>query len=230
MRLITINRKGVSAGIAVILIMLIFPSALPSAGAQTSTAFTSSDKFSIPAYNGTISFAVNGTYSKATLQNDSWTFVNLRLSRSLPLQNFTVSAQNCNITIISYSSFNTTRQTLRLIYSVEGVGRQVFNFGVRGQAGQFAGVDWSVIVGDNVFLAEGENWNISPDGTLTVDGATGFVNVVHWGFYSNNLSSSNLPFYEQHSVAIATAITLALIVAVAVVFKLKIHEPPEEKP
>ena len=31
---------------------------------------TPAEKFSIPLYNGTVSFAVNGTYSKATFENE----------------------------------------------------------------------------------------------------------------------------------------------------------------
>ena len=222
--MVTINRKKVSAGIAIIVIVLIFPWTCPNTRAQTDITFNSADKFSIPSYNGTISFAVNGTYSKATLENDTWTFTNLRLNRSQPLENFKISTQNSNVTVFSYLAFNTTLQSARLRYAVEGEGKQIFNFGLGSQGGEWSGVDWSVITGNNVFMAEGEGWTISNDGTLVVTGVTGNVSIVHWGFFENSLPSSNLPFYLQHSVAIATVVVVAIIVSVAVAIKVKSRE------
>lgn len=79
----TTNSKPVLSGIAAILmIVLVFPYIYPNAQAQTVTTFTPADKFSIPAYNGVISFAVNGSYSEATLDNDTWTFNSLTLNGS----------------------------------------------------------------------------------------------------------------------------------------------------
>jgi len=222
--LVTINRKKVSAGIAIIVIVLIFPWTCLNTQAQTDITFNSADKFSIPSYNGTISFAVNGTYSKATLENDTWTFTNLRLNRSQPLENFKISTQNSNVKVFSYLAFNTTLQSARLRYAVEGKGKQIFNFGLVSQGGEWSGVDWSVITGNNVFMAEGEGWTISNDGTLVVTGAAGNVSIVHWGFFENSLPSSNLPFYQQHSVAIITAVAVAVAVVIAVVIKVKSRE------
>jgi hypothetical protein len=227
--LVTINRKKVSAGIAIIVIVLIFPWTCLNTQAQTDITFNPADKFSIPSYNGTISFAVNGTYSKATLENDTWTFTNLRLNRSQPLENFKISTQNSNVTIFSYLAFNTTLQSARLRYAVEGKGKQIFNFGLVSQGGEWSGVDWSVITGNNVFIAEGEGWTISNDGTLIVTGATGNVSIVHWGFFENSLPSSNLPFYQQHSVAIAAAMVVAITVIVAIVIKVKSRGHSGEK-
>lgn len=227
--MVTINRKKVSAGIAIIVIVLIFPWTCPNTQAQTNITFSPADKFSIPSYNGTISFAVNGTYSEATLENDTWTFTNLRLNRSQPLENFKISTQNSNVTIFSYLAFNTTLQSARLRYVVEGQGKQILNLGLSSQEGEWTGVNWSVITGNNVFMAEGEGWSISHDGTLVVTGATGNVSIVHWGFFENSISSSNLPFYQQHSVAIVIAMVVSVTIIVAIVIKVKSKEHSGEK-
>jgi hypothetical protein len=84
-----------------------------------------------------------------------------------------------------------------------------------------ASVEWSVIVGNNVFMAEGEGWSISHDGSMVVTGITGNVSIAHWDFGGNGLSSSNLPFYQQHSVAIATVMAVAIVISLAVVIKIK---------
>jgi hypothetical protein len=220
--LVTINCNKVSAGIVIIVIVLIFPWTCPNAQAQTNITFSPADKFNIPSYNGTISFAVNGTYSEATFENDTWTFMNLCLTGSQPLENFKFSAQNSNVTIFSYQTYNTSSfQIVLLRYLVEGQGKQILNLGFVSQGGLSASVEWSVIVGNNVFMAEGEGWSISHDGSMVVTGVTGNVSIAHWDFGGNGLSSSNLPFYQQHSVAIATVMAVAIVISLAVVIKIK---------
>lgn len=226
--MIAINLK-VSLGVTIIIFLLVFPWIYPNAIAQNNTTLTPEDKFTIPLYNGTVSFAVNGTYSKATFENDSWTFTNLALVGSHTLQNFTVSAQNSNVTILSYLALNFTRQSSRLRYSVEGQGKQVFNFGQGTTGGKFSGIDWSVITGNSTFLAEGAGWTISPNGTIVVSGISGNVSVIHWGFFDSTSFDSNLPFYQQHSIAIATAVSLAVAVAIAVVVKVRNSKSPSNK-
>jgi hypothetical protein len=195
----------------------------PSAQAQSTTTFRSQDEFHISACNGTVGFAVNGTYSTAMLQNDFWIFTNLHVNGDAFIKNFSVSVQNCNITIDSFHLSNATRQTLRFNYHLEGVGKQVFNFGLGPINKRFASTDWSVITrnnGHNVFLAEGRDFTISQDGTLTIAGLTGNVSIIRWGF-SDVLQDSNLSFVEQNSVAITVAALLAIIVAMAVIIKVK---------
>lgn len=218
--LVTVNSK-VSVGITIIVILLFSPWIYPNAQAQNTITITPSEKFSIPLYNGTISFAVNATYSTAILENDSWVFTNLTLNKSPSLQNFNVSAQNSNITIFSYIALNFTRQSSRLRYEAEGQGKQIFNFGQRALGGQLSGIDWSVITGNSTFLAEGPEWTISPDGTVFVNGVSGNVSVIHWGFFDSTSMGSNLPFYQQHSIAIAIVVSLAVVLAIAVVFKVR---------
>jgi hypothetical protein len=226
--LVTIDKK-VSVGVTIIIILLFSPWIYPNVQAQSNLSVTPGEKFSIPLYNGTVSFAFNGTYSKATLENDSWTFTNLNLLGSQTLQNFTVSAQNSNITIDFYSALNFTRRSSLLLYTVEGQGKQVFNFGQRTLGETFSSVDWSVIVGNNfVFLPEGQEWTISPDGTILVDGvSSGNVSIIHWAFFEDSTVGSNLPFYQQHSVALAIIVSLSVVVAASVVIKVRETKSPE---
>ena len=128
---LTTNSKTIQAITASILVIaLVFPYICSSTQAQTNATFSSADKFTIPAYNGVVSFAVNGSCTKATLENDTWTFNGLTLNGSFPLGNLKFSAQNCNITIISYFSTNyNSRRLGYLRYYVEGQGEQAVNLG-----------------------------------------------------------------------------------------------------
>jgi hypothetical protein len=78
-----------------------------------------------------------------------------------------------------------------------------------------------VTVPNTVFLAEGDHWNLLPDNSVVVSGLTGNVSVTHYGF--NIPNTSNLPFYEQHSVIITTLALLAVIVGVALVIHFKVR-------
>lgn len=215
-----INSK-VSAVIALMLILFISSSIYPNIKAQTAISFSPADQFQIPSYNGTVSFAVNGNYSQATLYNDSWAFQNLSMNRSTTLSNFRVSAQNCNITIFAYTASNTS-QTLRLRYSVAGAGYQIFSFGQIHSAQN--SVDWYVVHtvnGKSIFLTPGVDWTISRNGTVVVNAATGNFSVVHFNSGDTALLNSNLPFYEQHSVAIITSAAIAIVLVLAVVITVK---------
>jgi hypothetical protein len=221
--LVTIKNSKVLIGIAIIVIIFIFLLICPNSQAQTSIAFKPTDIFLVPAYSGSISFGVNGTYSAATFENNTWTFTNLHLNGSQPLKTFQISTQNSNVTISSYvTSNNTGLQTIRLRYAVEGPGEQILNLGLSPQeAGSNPNAEWTVTVNNNVFLAEGEGWSISHDGTMIVNGASGTVSIVHY-----SMSNSNLPFFQQHSVAVAISTALAIVVAIAIVIKVKNREQP----
>ena len=209
-----------------IVIVLIFLWTCHNVQAQTDITFDPADKFSIPGYNGTISFAVNGTYSKATFENGNWTFMNLRLNGSLPIENLEFSSQNCNVTIFSYQAFNTTTFNIVLLsYVVEGQGKQILNLGLGSQEGGLsASAEWNVAFGNRVFADEGDGWNLLPDGTLIVTGASKNVTIVHYVFLDSFRNNSNLPFYQQHSVAIIVAIGVAVTVTIAVVIKVRTRE------
>jgi hypothetical protein len=205
--------------------MFIFSCSSPNLQAQTNVFFSPADKFSIPAYNGTISFAVNGSYSKAMYENDSWTFMNLSLNGSLPIENLEFSAQNCNVTIFSYQALNTTTFNILLLsYVVEGQGKQILNLDLGSQGGSSGSAQWSVIFGNTIFAEEGDGWNLLNNETLIVTGATGNVTIAHYDFLSSFGNNSNLPFYQQHSVAIIAAIGVAITITITVVIKVRTRE------
>jgi hypothetical protein len=222
--LVKVNGDKISAGIAIIAIIFIFSLACPNTEAQTSTSFTPADKFLVPAYNGSISFAVNGTYSNANFENNTWTFTNLHLNRSTLLENFEISTQNSNVTVVSYeSNNNTVAQSATLRCVVEGNGKQTLNFGLGPGKGE---LDWSLgYNGTDVGRGEGEGWNVLHNGTIVLTDLTGSLSITRFDYLG---SSSNLPFYQQHSVAIAVAIIFALVVGAAVLTKVKSREPSNE--
>lgn len=204
------------------MIVLILSWACPIVLAQTDINFTSNDKFDIPASNGTITFAANGSYAWAGLENGVWRYVNLRIDGSQPLENFKVSAQDSNVTIVSYRAGNTTRSA-RLRVFVEGQGKQTFNVGINVEQGEWSGhPDWSVIV-NGVWMGEGDVWSITPDGTLTITGADGNVTIAHYGFLEamGSENSSNQPFYQKHSVAIITTVVVAITVIIAIAIRMR---------
>ena len=196
-----------------------------SAAAQIEISFTSADRFSIPSLGGEISFASNGTYANATLTHDTWRFTGLKLDRSQQLGNLTVSVKNSTITITSYRSgsniFNTTLRYAWFRYIAEGQGQQILNLGIAAGEGQ-RGLhpEWSVVV-DNVWLGEGEGWAITPDGTVTVTGAVGNVSIARYSFSDSNGDTSNLPFYEHHSVTITTVTIVVATVAIATLIRVR---------
>lgn len=204
-----------SAGIALLVFSLVFSCICPCLQAQTSVALTPSDQFSIPTADGEINFAANGSYSKAMLTNDAWTFTDLLLNGSQPLEHLQFSAQNCNVTIMYYRVSTISFSTLRLRYSVEEQGKQVINLGIS----EGNSIDWSVTQNNNL-LGKGDGWDIFSNGTIVVTGLTGNITIVYYGF-QNFLGTSNLPFYLQHSVAIAVIVGVAATVAIAVVIKVR---------
>ena len=198
--------------------MMALSHASTSVKAQDAVSFTSSDDFAIPVSNGVINFAFSGTYTEANLVNDTWTFTNLQINYSQPLTKLEVSAQNSNVTIISYRAFNTRLNTTfsgaLLSYKVEGQGKQIFNIGL-----PLAKGEWSLLLGDD-FVGEGEGWNVSPDQTLTITGARSDVTIWYFGFpESLSDDDSNTSFYLQHSVAITIAIALVATSGFALIIR-----------
>jgi len=206
------------SGLSVVVILaLLFFCVFPLVQSQDEVSFASQDRFSIPSVNGSIGFLVNGSYSSAILQNGVWSFQDLRLRGSQTLGNLKVSAQNSNITISLFRSNNTFLRSSILRYSVEGQGIQTVNFGLN-TSQPTSSSEWSVIVDDNVFLALGDGWNLLKDNSVVVTGASGNVTIAYYNF---GLPPSDLPFYEQHSVAIATTAVMAVTVLVAVFVKIR---------
>ncbi len=218
-------RAGLSAVIIATLLFVLFVYACPQIQAQDATVFSAGDKFTVPEQNGSISFATNGSCSSATLKNGIWTFNELTLNNTGPLGNLKASATNSNVTIYLYfsSTSNLFGRGAFLMYNAQGVGQQVFNLGLNRSTSSVA---WSVIVPfpdgtGSDFLAEGKNWEFAPDNTLTINGVVGNVTLVYFNIETPD--NSHLPFYLQHSVAIATAVIVAATVAVAAVISFRVR-------
>jgi len=220
------NGNPVQSGLtAVIIVALVFSCFYSFSQAQARQVFTPSDKFSIPQLNGTISFAFNGSFSSAKLENDTWVFNDLRFNISRPLGNLKVSSENSNMTIYSYQANNFFGRSVFLRCNVNGVGTQMVNLGLN-VSKPTSPSEWTVTIlgpdGNTVFLAENEGWKLLPDDTMVVTGITGNLSIVHYNFGVN--INGNLPFYQAHSIAIITGIVLAITVAVAVVIKIKVRK------
>ena len=188
--------------------------------AQTEIAYKPTDKFDIPAYNSTISFATGGTYERASLENNAWKFVNLRWNNTGLLENLTVSAQNSNVKITTYQRFNASTVAARLRYTVVGHGTQAFNFGLAMKEG-----GWSVSLNGRV-RGENEGYSVSPDQTITITGATVNASISYFNLnaFGGTTESSDLPFYLKHRVAIATGIIVAVAVALTAVIRRRNQE------
>jgi hypothetical protein len=234
-RLAIIKIAKVSAEVAIVVIVCIFALSFADVHAQTAVSFNAGNQFPIPEYNGSVSFALNGTYASATFENNTWTFTNIIIPHFQLIKNFEISTQNSNLTILSLTTSNNTfqgvnYQSARFRYEVEGQGKQIFNLGVGvGESGTYQSQQWSVSV-NGKSLAEGSNgWTISHSGTMTVNGASGNVtiNFINFSNFGGSIPKSNLPFYQQHSVAIAVSVAVALVVVVAVVIRVKSNAKPE---
>ncbi|MCW4018772.1 MAG: hypothetical protein NWF00_08885 [Candidatus Bathyarchaeota archaeon] len=210
---------------ALTLALLLFSTYIP-AQAQTETNFGPKDEFAIPELQGTIRFALNGTYKQATLEDGFWNFMDLSINGSTQTSNLKASAQNSDITITEYSNFdesalsNSTIRGLLFRYTVTGEGVQEFNFGSALRSGE-----WSVLF-DEDFIGINEGWTVSADHTLIVTGAKNNVSIFYFNLPESfgDAEDSAKPFYEQHSVAITTAAAVTVVVVLAVVAKKK-NEP-----
>jgi hypothetical protein len=196
---------------------------------QTQTDFTTADKFSIPQYNSTISFALNGSYSAATLENGFWTFKNLKLdlqdlsflglNATHGLNELRISAQNSNVTVWARISVIYSFPVDLISYYAEGKGNQTVNLGLN--ASRSSSDEWSVIVSDNVFLPLGDDWSLLPDDSVVVWGRTGNVTVAHFGF---NAEYRSLSFLLGHYVGIFTALLLVAVIFVAVIIRIRVKK------
>lgn len=217
---------------AVIILALMISYYCPSLQAQQQQQnFTPADKFSIPNLNGIISFAVNGSYLEATLNNNTWTFEDLTLNnQSIPgfglndfssVGNLMFSTQNSNVTILAYITLNASFPVNLLSYTVEGKGKQMVNLELDTSIPTSAD-EWSVIVPNNVVLAEGQGWTLLPDNTVVIASSASYITIAHFGIITP--TKSNLPFYLQNSAALTTAAVLLIVAALAVIIRTKMIE------
>jgi hypothetical protein len=177
---------------------------------------------------------MNGSYTKAILQKDTWVFKDLALNNSQALrylgftdiqsiEDLNFSSKDSNITIRAYLSFNYTLPVNLLSYFADGSGQQSINFCLNSTHADPG--EWSVIVKDNVFLAEGDGWTLMPDNTVVIDGATGNVTIVHYDFGASDYA--DVFFVLQHSVLIVTCVLVVVMVGVAVVIQFRRRKAAE---
>ena len=205
----------------ILLVFLSFFSLSETVEAQEVT-FSPKDVFNIPAVNGSIRFSVNGSYTGAVLENDTWIFsgLSLRNSRTGTLK---FSAKNCNVIIHSFtpriidSSGNVSIRSSSIRYTVDGIGEQIVNIGNDPSKPSHPS-EWSVINHDGVFFAEGKTWKLLPDDTMIINGISGNITVVRYSFGD---ITDNRSFYLRHSISISTAIILAVTVILTTIIKQK---------
>jgi hypothetical protein len=200
------------------LFVLSFLRASP-AQAQESTSLAREEQFTIPNKNSTISFATNGTYQKASFENNVWSFKNLRLGSSQSNEeiNLKVSAQDCAIRIATCQIFHGPFigypvLTARIRYSIIGNGAQTFNLDLDPTEG-----DWNVIV-NGEYRGENIDWQVSSDYTLMIKNASGDVNLIYYGYPQSYIESQSSDFLlDNHSVSIIVAVALVIFILLSAI-------------
>jgi hypothetical protein len=208
--------------VAIAILVLGFSYFCPITEAQTRQTFSPSDKFNIPELHGSVSFAQNGSYLEAKLENNIWVFTDLRFNISIPLGNLKISSENSNVIVQSYRAFNFSFRSARLYYTVEGAGEQTVNFDFNSSKPSSVS-EWSVNLDGRSYVGEGKGWNLLRDNTVVVAGATKNATVVRYTFV-DSFNDSNLPLYQRHSIAIITGAVAALTVAIAIIIKVKVRK------
>ncbi len=215
-------------------LVLVFCVLCPNTAAQTQNTFTPDTVFAVPNQNGTIKFALNGSYTSVVLQDDKWVFTDLKLNDSQTLGTLTVSAKNSKVTIDAFYSsqtFNAFGRIALVRYHAEGKGEQTFNLGLNLTRSTHQS-EWSVIVpggpngGGSTFLAEGREWHLFSDNTVAVEGLEGTISISYFGYRYSLAGDSNQPLIVQHSVAVATAAILAVTVATASLIAFRNRRKP----
>lgn len=181
--------------------------------AQAATEFSPESVFEIPAYNGAIKFAFNGSFSQATFANNSWLFSQLRLASTPTMESLQASVQNCNITIRSYGLFRSVESAGILRYNSTGQGNQTFNFNLEPKERE-----WSVVF-DGEYRPEGKGWYLEDHETITITRSAVNVTIFYMGIPGDE--NSNLSFPQRHSVAISTGAIVAVLVVVAILIQIK---------
>jgi hypothetical protein len=183
---------------------------------QDVVTFLPTDNFSIPELDGSISFAVNGSYRSAVLENNTWVFRGLVLNNSQTRGYLQISTKDSNITITEFRSNFSFGRSQYLRYRAEGQGVQIINFGINYTTRID---DWMVTRDRTQFLNAGEGWNLRRGNTVVVNGQTGNMTVIHYNF--DYINDSKLPFHEQHSVGITVAVVLAATVLATTLITIK---------
>ena len=183
--------------------------------AENENSFTPDTWFEIKSNNSSIRFSINGTFEKATLENETWIFNNLQFinSQNQEKLNLIVSAKNCQVTINYYRIYNRTfdgepvkRAALR--YTVNGVGTQIFNLYLDPKKGQ---LDARL---NNEWVGKNNGWTHSSDGTFTITGATENATLLYYGYPPSIGDTTD--FFSYHSVILASTFSVSFIIILAI--------------
>lgn len=169
--------------VAFLVAFLVVPASFAQENEQ-SIAFSSQTEFPIPSLNGSVNFAMGGSYTYAALDNGVWNFAGLNLlgsgnAVSFPMPtgfNLSVSASNSNLTITRFTRLNIFPPVGSggIEYTVSGLGAQTFNLYYYHDKW----LNYSVQI-DGVAKAENDGWNVTDDGWVTVTGATSHVKITY---------------------------------------------------
>ena len=195
---------------------------------QAAIVFSSTDQYTVPNQNSTIRFISNGSFSSATIEEETWTFRDLNLNNSSATflgletvskpQTHKFSAKNSNVSIIAFQTFNYSAPITILSYLSEGEGTQTANLGLNVTRSTDSS-EWSIIVEDNIFLGEGQGWSLLPDNTVVISKAAHNITIVHFNF--RTASTENVGFLLQHYVIFFTSIVLASTIGLAIIVKFR---------
>ncbi len=212
--------KTVLTGLAtvLILVMIFFP-IYSTTQAKATTTLAPNDKFSIPELHGSIHFFVNGTYSSATLQNNTWVFTDLKLANSPMIQTLKISVENSNITVYYYRTSPQFGRSSSIKFNVEGQGEQSVNLGLNNTK-RTDPSEWLITIPNGGIVVQGFKWNLLPDNTVVVNRLTGNVTISHFNY---TMPTSSGPFYVQHSIAVITGAVAAAVIVIAIVIKIKVR-------
>ena len=216
--------RTVKPALIVLLVALTLITPISAQPAAAATHFTPQDIFRIPELNGNINFAFDGSYTDAKLENNVWIFEGLELNNTeivqqygftdfTPLRNLKVSAQNSNVTLLAFLSFNFSLQIEMVAFNVEGWGTQTINLGLN-DTNTRSVAEWSIMTDNGAtFLAEGSGWTLLDDNSIEIDYGPGNISVIH--YYLTDPSMANLSFLAQHYVTLLTGAVLAATLAIA---------------
>ena len=153
-------------------------SSIPVYGADI---FTQETQFYIPEYNSYITFAMEGSYTNASLIDNIWHFTGLKFEGAnsifptTPGVDFSISTQNCNLNITRFDMLFVLPPSSGWIeYSVSGVSNQTINIHYR----EPRWLTYTVYI-DGEEKAQNDGWTISDDGWLTIKDARSDVKIYY---------------------------------------------------
>ena len=214
--LLVSKHRSTQAGIAIISLLSLF--ALPfllNVQAQNTTPLLTTDEFNIPQLGSSINFAVNGSYRSATLENNTWIFRGLALNNTQTQGTLQISTENTNITITDFRSNPAFGRSQYVRYISDREGIQRINLGNN----YTTNIEEWMVTHNRQYLNAGKDWQLQRNNTVIVNSQPGNMTVIHYNWDMPYIS--DLPFLEQHSIALTVAAIFAGTVLVATTIRIK---------